>query len=89
MSVVAGTPFVEMPSAVRTSGLPSCSAPTMMALSLYFSSMPASADAIAADVAAGAASTGAHPATTASSVHPCTAQKQAAIATFVAGVAFL
>jgi hypothetical protein len=60
MSVVAGTPFVDMPSAVRTSGLPSCSAAKMIALSLYFSLMLSRADEIAADVAAGASETGTH-----------------------------
>jgi hypothetical protein len=78
MSVVAGAPFVDMPSAVRTSGLPSCSAPKMIALSLYFSLMPSRVDMIAADVAAGAAETAAHCETTALSVHPCSAQKHAA-----------
>jgi hypothetical protein len=80
--VVAGTPFADTPSAVRTSGLPSCSALKMIALSWYFSMMLSRVDAIAADVAAGAAETGAHCETLVLSVHPCSAHKHAANTAF-------
>jgi hypothetical protein len=60
MTVVAGTPAVDIPSAVRKIGLPFRSAPKMMALRLSRSLIRERTDDIASVVASGPSDVGAH-----------------------------